>query len=695
MRFLFAVVWVAITTIGVDAAEPKSGWRGNGTGLWPDANPPLEWHRLPKGAMEGMRAVASPQKGMEPGDEARLAKGLVRNWLIVGPFPVDDSVKDFDRDLLDGESKCEPVVGQPVGDIAWKQVTAPVDDIWVFGTAELPFLDLAKMFGFKKNQIAYAHTYVFSPRGGPVRFVVDHAHGLKVWLNGKEIYRVPGRGIGLGFYTAISRNELNHTEPPSPKFAGELKPGWNRLLVKISTSNRDDYKEMRFCMRISDPPDVNYDSKNIQWMTPLPGRSTSTPIMVGDKLFVLAEPDEILCIDKNNGGILWSAFTNYYEAMTPAEKQAKPKYAEVVDPLVSKLKQEKDRGKRRVLRAEIQKAQLAIDVNRFKIPADGHFESHFGIVGFTMPTPVCDGKQVYVWNGTGVAACFDLEGKRKWITRIKADELSYGSSPALVDGVLAVFQHGIFGLDAATGRLLWQQKRIKNNVAALQGAFAGGKPVIVTQRGDLIRPSDGEILYRPKDSASIGDTGWSPSVIVGNKMYQPRYGVTSITVFDLSDLSPSGEPRELQKIQLPETVSRKDNGGWIDRWTAGSPLVCDGFVYQTDIYHSIYAVELATGMMYYRREMPLDGLMHYNAVPVAASPTLIGKHIFLCDNQGNTLVIPSGPSYRRIAQNKIGTVLDRAWPIPSQETLTYSPPLADGNRVYLRGEAYLYCIGEK
>ena len=87
--------------------------------------------------------------------------------------------------------------------------------------------------------------------------------------------------------------------------------------------------------------------------------------------------------------------------------------------------------------------------------------------------------------------------------------------------------------------------------------------------------------------------------------------------------------------------------------------------------------------------------MHYNAVAVAASPTLIGKHLFLCDNQGNTLVIPAGPSYRRIARNKIGTVLDRAWPIPSQETLTYAPPLADGGRIYLRGEAYMYCMGEK
>jgi hypothetical protein len=36
----------------------------------------------------------------------------------------------------------------------------------------------------------------------------------------------------------------------------------------------------------------------------------------------------------------------------------------------------------------------------------------------------------------------------------------------------------------------------------------------------------------------------------------------------------------------------------------------------------------------------------------------------------------------------------RYWPIPAQETIGYSPPLPDGNRLYLRGERYLYCIGE-
>jgi outer membrane protein assembly factor BamB len=643
-----------------------------------------------------LRASAAPPAGTEHGNAPLVAKGLVRDWLVAGPFPVGDSVKDFDRDFLAGEATAEPAEGRKVGDVVWRTATVPPEDIMVFGTAELPWLDLGKVVGFRRNQLAYAHAYLFSPRGGPVRFVADHGEGLKAWVNGKEVYRQPQRRVALGFYTALSRHELQHLDQPSPRFDADLKPGWNRLLLKMSTPNREGFTDMRCVLRVMDPPGVQYDSKNILWMTPLPGRSTSTPILVGDRLFVMAEPDELLCLERDSGRVLWSAAVNYYEALVPEEKRARPAYAEQVDPLVDRLKKETDPVKRTRLRAEIQKILEGIDPTRFKIAADGHFEAHFGIVGFTMPTPVSDGKQVFVWSGMGVAACFDLEGKRRWITRVKADHLSYGSSPVLADGVLVVFLDGLFGLDAATGKLLWQQRRLKQNVAALQGTTVAGQSVVITQRGDWVRPADGELLFRPRDSGESGDTGWSPPVILGDRLYQPRYGVTSLTVWDLRDVkADDGEPRLEKKISLPETVSRGPDGKWLDRWTAGSPLVWHGLAYQTDIYQALYVVELSTGKMLYRQALELEGLTHYNAVAVAASPTLAGRHILVSDNQGTTLVLEPGKSYKAVARNQIATQLDRPWPVPAQETLTYAPPLADGGRLYFRGEAYLYCVGER
>lgn len=151
----------------------------------------------------------------------------------------------------------------------------------------------------------------------------------------------------------------------------------------------------------------------------------------------------------------------------------------------------------------------------------------------------------------------------------------------------------------------------------------------------------------------------------------------------------------MKRIEVPDFVSRLAGGQWIDRSTAGSPLIWDGLAYHCDIYQMLYIIELSTGQLLDWQPLPLDGLMHYNSVPVAASATLIGKHIFVCDNQGTTAVIQPGHKYHLLSRNKIATVLDRGRPIPAQETLTYSPPIADGGRIYLRGEAFMYCIGEK
>src|SRR5262249_25839208 len=117
--------------------------------------------------------------------------------------------------------------------------------------------------------------------------------------------------------------------------------------------------------------------------------------------------------------------------------------------------------------------------------------------------------------------------------------------------------------------------------------------------------------------------------------------------------------------------------------------------YTIDIYATLYAFDLKAKKMQYYQDTELSGLFHYNALPVAASATLIGKHIVVQDNQGTALVLEPGPVFKQVAKNKIATVLDRWWPVPGQETTGYSPPVADGERLYIRGERNLYCIGER
>ena len=65
-------------------ARIANGWRGNGTGLWPDATPPLSWSRTPRGALDGLRAQADRPADDRPGEAPLVEKGLVLDW----PRPV-------------------------------------------------------------------------------------------------------------------------------------------------------------------------------------------------------------------------------------------------------------------------------------------------------------------------------------------------------------------------------------------------------------------------------------------------------------------------------------------------------------------------------------------------------------------------------------------------------------------------------
>jgi outer membrane protein assembly factor BamB len=53
------------------------------------------------------------------------------------------------------------------------------------------------------------------------------------------------------------------------------------------------------------PPTTWSAEKNIQWKVTLPGASYGAPIVVGENLFVVSDPGELLCIRRSDGKILW------------------------------------------------------------------------------------------------------------------------------------------------------------------------------------------------------------------------------------------------------------------------------------------------------------------------------------------------------------------------------------------------------
>ena len=196
------------------AIEPAVGWRGNGTGLWPDCTAPTHWRRIAHGAMEGMRGQANRPTTSDAGKRTADAQGLAGPAAHAGPIRVNDSVQDLDRDLVGGEVSLSPAEGDRNADHTWKRISAKQDDPMEFGAAVLPWVELVTPADFAQNRIYYAQTNVYSPRGGQIVGVIEHCFGLKAWVNGKEVYRAAGREAPLATYEQISRQELSTPRTP-------------------------------------------------------------------------------------------------------------------------------------------------------------------------------------------------------------------------------------------------------------------------------------------------------------------------------------------------------------------------------------------------------------------------------------------------------------------------------------------------
>jgi len=289
-------------------------------------------------------------------------------------------------------------------------------------------------------------------------------------------------------------------------------------------------------------------------------------------------------------------------------------------------------------------------------------------------------------------ACYDLEGNRKWIRRLEAPEIRYSCSPALIGGKVVCIFGGMWALDAATGEIAWSQPEA-TSIASLIPARIKGTDAVFTQKGVVYRASDGKKLWA-NPHIIPNDTGWAAPVVLGDVMYLEWYGITNLLVADFSEVTGEEWKPKVDMIGL-QTVNRRPDGKWLDRFTAGSPVIHDGVFYGIDQYGVFHALDLKTKKTLYKQDVGFDEFHTYNAIGVGASATLGGKNIYVIDNQGMCVVLAPGPEYKPVAVNRIETKLPRPWPMPPQELLANAAPVFDGKRMYLRGEQYLYCLGEK
>ena len=229
------------------------------------------------------------------------------------------------------------------------------------------------------------------------------------------------------------------------------------LLMLISSSVQADWMRFRGPngSGVSDEKQTTpvewSDQKNLKWKAALPGRGSSSPIIVGDKVFVTcwsgygmdrSDPGDqkdlkrhLVCLNRKSGKILWDR---------------------TVNPV------------------------LPEDVY------SGMFAEH----GYASHTPTSDGKRVYVYFGKSGALAYDFDGNQLWQT-IVGDELDprrwgSSSSPILYQNLLIVTataeSEAIVALNKETGKEVWRQESTGFNAT-------WGTPVLVSindERTDLV-----------------------------------------------------------------------------------------------------------------------------------------------------------------------------------------------------------------
>src|SRR6185295_14464837 len=110
------------------SAERPMGWRGDGTGRFPGATPPITWsRRVISGATANARYQSSRPKSNEPGNAPRLELGIVKDWLVLGPFASEHPVEDIEKEFIANETSIEPDENLKTGELTWKAVHASID----------------------------------------------------------------------------------------------------------------------------------------------------------------------------------------------------------------------------------------------------------------------------------------------------------------------------------------------------------------------------------------------------------------------------------------------------------------------------------------------------------------------------------------------------------------------------------------
>ena len=370
--------------------------------------------------------------------------------------------------------------------------------------------------------------------------------------------------------------------------------------------------------------------ENVVWKVAMPGLSGSTPIVWRDRIFLNIADGENLAlwaVDRSKGDVLWK----------------KPLGA-------GNVKMRKH--------------------------------------NMSSPSPVTDGRNVYVITGTGILAAFDFSGKQLWTRDIQKEygnfglNWGYASSPLLFEDSLYVqVLHGmktdepsyVMRVDKKSGKTLWKVDRPTAAIRESPDSYTTpallrhGKNIeIVISGGDCVTghdPATGKELWRANGLNPENNPFYrivASPIIFNEIIYVPT------RVKPLLALKAGGKGDVTSSHVLWSTVNGPD---------VPTPVTDGKYFYIVKDNGVMFCLDAKSGAEVY-------GQQRLKAGTYSGSPVLADGKIYVTSEDGVTTVVAAGPKFEVLSENAL-----------NEYTLS-SPAISDG-RIYIKTSGHLYAIGKK
>ncbi len=383
-------------------------------------------------------------------------------------------------------------------------------------------------------------------------------------------------------------------------------------------------------------------SKNLKWRVKLPGRGVSSPLVVGDKVFVTCYSGygeeggkvedlkrHLVCVDRKSGRMLW---------------------ARTVD------------------------AQM---------PEDPWRPPGVTTHGYASNTPVSDGKHVFAFFGKSGVYAYDLNGEELWNQSVGRQRSNKGfgsaASPIVTD------QHVIVNAADESLSIVWLDKKTGKK---LFDAKANGlrecwtTPVLVKngERSEIAISVIGEIWGL---SNTTGKLSWYANGV------NSRNAQVSLIV-DKGTVYATGEESYAVRVQGRGDVSKK-NTVWQDRLRTryATPVLVNGHLFSVS-GPVVECVNAGTGKRVFLERLPGSsgndnrGGRGLGGGGDFASPVAAKGKIYITMNSGMVHVIEAAPTFKVLASNDMTF---------DSSGFGGTPAISD-DCLFLRSNSHLYCVGQ-